>query len=520
MFVSLGDGEETMKHTRAIAAAVILAVLPAIARSAGSAWRASGELVLDGGPVETLDGVLAGPEGSLVVWGNSWGAPAGPLFDKQAVLGRQKASGSGAPAEVDPLAMEAADDPARTGFVLELGPDLTARGGVRFAGGIGTVDAAVMMADGGLVISGMAREGFGALAPAGRLKRIPPRKNDARFGPVVHRGKLMPGDVYIARLRADRKGFEWGVLLERHRKSPERLYVGADKRVYFHSRALYAVGSNGAVENLGFSDPATAELLRSFGGRHPGGDSLLTYGWRVTRDGNRDWVGPLVEVWTLDGKLRRRFYDWTGALAGSPLIGLGAPAPLTHAAWTLDDGIVVAAATRRKDVVLTADPVDPTHLLKSAGDACKVLPPAWIPVEQLPMTINIARFDSGSGGNGICTRLAAPSYSERRILAGIMLRGLDIGAENRIALHGDTDLVAETEDKRWHVSGRTSFTAVLASDLSLQLPVHVLEGVQSRDATLSGAGVVVCGFRRPVTADKKEGRAGKQAAGYLLKLSP
>jgi hypothetical protein len=502
---------------------VAVALLASVAWAAPE-WRETGRFLLDGEPAESLDGALVAADGTVLAWGNAWDTPAAHPAVALDAIGREPDAKPSLLGERPELAsLSAPDDPLRTGFFVELGADLKPKGGARFPTGLATVDAATFAADGGLITAGSARKGFDALVPPAKLRVVAPRSNDARFGKIVCRGVEMPGDVYVARWRADRRGIEWAVLLKAHRKPPETLSFGADGRLYFQSRSLYALAADGTAQDLGWAEGPAETSSRSFAAAHPSRDALLSCGWKVTSDGGRQWVGPVVEELNLAGKPRQRFYDWTGALVGCHGIGLTHPCPIVHGAWMPDGAIVVAACTRAEKVVLTADATDPTVLLKSAKDSSPIEPLPWhLTVERAPRGIHFARFDPRAAGKGVWTRLMSPD-AEKHWVGELVMSGMSAAPDGRLAVCGEMDLVELFGDgvrNRAMASDSQGFVAVLAPDLTVLLRPMPLPGMLARRATLSGPDMLVAGC---LVEKRKKGsteRAVKPAIGCLLKLSP
>jgi hypothetical protein len=488
-------------------------------------WKETARFVLDGEPAESLDGALCRPDGTALVWGNAWGTPSDASVGTFACLGTEP-NPPLAPVgpKPEPLSLSAPDDPLRTGFLLELGADLKPRSGTRFATGLATVDAAILAGDGGLIAAGMARKGFEALAPPDKLRIVEPPKGDSRFGPIPCRGIEMPGDVYVARWQADRRGLEWAVLLKGHRQPPERLCPATDGRIYFLARTLYALGADGTVRDVGGFDAPSDTASRVLAGAHPTRDALLSCGWKVTRDGGREWVGPLVEDLTLAGQVRQRFYDWSGALVGGPAIDLGHPTPVARGAWMPDGAILIAAITRSEKVVLTADATDPTRGLKNAASSSPIEPlPWWIPLATAPRGIHVARFDPRAPDRGVWTRLMSPG-AERSWKGDLTLCGLSAAPDGRVALYGEMDRVEPVGDPaqgRTAVVGSACFVTALAPDLEPVMPLQVLPGVWVRQATLAARDALVSGFTmEPASAAGGATNGPEPVAGCLLRLSP
>jgi hypothetical protein len=524
---------EVHAECRIAACGVVAAILTAQSLAAGAPvpraapppdpWKETARFVLVGEPAESLDGAICRPDGSALVWGNAWGTPSDATVRTFVCVGKEPDPPL-APAgpRPEPLSLSAPDDPLRTGFLLELGADLKPKSGTRFATGLATLDAAILTSDGAVITAGAARKGFDSLVPAAALRVIGAPKNDPRFGPIPCRGIEMPGDVYVARWKPDRGGLEWAVLLKGHRKPPERLCLGTDGRIYFQAHSLYAVAADGTPSDLGWTEGPAETVSRFFAGAHPSRDALLSCGWKVTSDGGRQWVGPLVEELDLAARPRQRFYDWTGALAGCPAIGLEHPSPITHGAWMSDGSVLVAAQTRGEKCILTADATDPTKRLKSAKDASPIAPlQYWIKIENAPAGIHFARFDPRATDKGVWTRLVNP-WAEKRGAGSIALHGLSVAADNRIAICGELDLVellGERHD-RLTVTDRAGFVAVLAPDLTMLLRPREFPGLWIAQATLSGSELLVAGFQYEKGKAGDAQRTTKPAVGCLIKLSP
>jgi hypothetical protein len=311
---------------------------------------------------EHFAGVLGRANGEIVALGNSWGPP----FPAQAtVLGPDRARevplfNGGTPTDEFPLeALPAVDHPNRSGFLVVYSPDLKSVNGVtRFGWGVATVDAAVLLPDGGLVTAGLARDGFAAVA--GNAQRWPGRGRQGT-------------DVYVARWRDDLKGLAWVWVLEQHSSVPARLYAGPDGRVVFDCGGVKAISADGAKLTeipLPASQEDEDRFLR---GVNPKSGALLLAGWTRSRRREPDWFGPLVEERAADGQRPVRFYDWRVALAWQPTIDLTAAAGVTQAEYLADGRIVLGAPMQRGRSVLERHPWDLTAAAKGRGVAAEEL---------------------------------------------------------------------------------------------------------------------------------------------------
>jgi hypothetical protein len=317
---------------------------------------------------------------------------------------------------------------------------------------------------------------------------------------------------------------EWAVLLKGHRQPPERLCPASDGRLYFLARSLYALAADGTIQDVGGFDVPSDTVSRVLADAHPARDALLSCGWKVTRDGGREWVGPLVEELTLTGQVRQRFYDWSGALVGGPAFDLGHPAPAARGAWMPDGSILIAAITRSEKVVLTADATDPARRLKSAADSSPIEPlPWWMSLATAPRGIHVARFDPRATGRGMWTRLVSPG-TEKYWMGNLTLFGLSAAPDGRVALYGEMDRVEPIGDpaqRRTAVVGSACFVAALAPDLTRIMPLQTVPGVWVRQATLAARDAIVSGFTmEPASAAGGATNALKPVAGCVLKLSP
>jgi len=326
--------------------------------AAGPKLRATAVVNFGGAGTEHFAGVLSRPNGEILAFGNSWGPP----FPGTAhVLGADAARdvplfSGGTPTDEMPLeVLPGAEHPNRTGFLVAYAPDLkSVKGVTRFGWGVATVDAAVLLPDGGLVTAGMAREGFTAVA--GKAHRLPGQ------GPKG-------ADVYVARWRDDLQGLAWVWVLEQHGTAPARLYSGSDGRVVFDCGGVKTISADGATLTPMELPAPMANEERFLRGVNPKSGALLLAGW--TRSGKPEWFGPLVEE--RDGARATRFYDWRVSLAWQPTIDLTASAGITQAEYWPDGRVLLGAPLQRGRSVLERHPWDLTVPAKGRGVAAEEL---------------------------------------------------------------------------------------------------------------------------------------------------
>lgn len=323
--------------------------------AAGPKLRVAAVVNFGGAGTEHFAGVLRRPNGEILAFGNSWGPP---FPGTPQVLGADTARdvplfSGGTPTDEMPLeVLPGAEHPNRTGFLVAYAPDLkSVKGVTRFGWGVATVDAAVLLPDGGLVTAGMARVGFAAVAEqAGQSKRVPGRG-------------VKGNDVYVARWREDLEGLAWVWVLEQHGTVPARLFCGSDGRVVFDCGGVKTISADGATLTPLELPAARANEERFLRGVNPKSGAVLLAGW--TQSHKPDWFGPLVEE--RDGPRATRFYDWPVSLAWQPTIDLTASAGITQAEYLPDGRVLLGAPMQQGRSVLERHPWDLTLPAKGRG---------------------------------------------------------------------------------------------------------------------------------------------------------
>ncbi len=321
------------------------------------------------GGCEAFGGGVGLADGALV-YGNSWGEPF------PAVL-RPEVIGADAPVDL-PLFRTGLDrgpdgkpippsphHPNRTGFLVRYDRELTAvRSVTRFGWGVATIDAALRLADGGVVIAGTARPGFAGTA--GRVERIEAPPGVEGVGPVVFEGVSSPGDTYVARLSADLSGLDWAVIFAGHRRPP-RLFATPAGGLVVDTACVYRMGDDGSdCTRIACEREIRAGGTRFLAGVLPDG-GLLFAGSRLVGSDRDHWLGPLVERCRPDGRPAELFYDWSVELVEHGLIGLRSPSPVRAAAVTPDGEVLLASRSLSTDSVLLRDPKDLLESIPHAG---------------------------------------------------------------------------------------------------------------------------------------------------------
>ena len=311
-----------------IGSLVLLASAVAVAASesdwrariaAGSKARVSTASFFGGTGAESFAGVVGCPEGGVLAYGNSWGPPFPAATVSAAVLGRDVpcdlplfqggTPGDDYPYDVPPAAYHA----GRTGFFVRYAADLRRVEAVtRFGWGVATVDAALRPADGGLITAGMARDGFADAVKKQRavIRRFPAGQGPA-YGTVTYGDVLMPGDVYVARWRETLDGWDWVWLLEKHVDPPARLFEAPGGGIVFECRGVKRIRADGqSLDAISDPDAPSQTQGRFLAGVSPRSGNLLFAGWRLSRSGQKEWLGPLLEERGPDGEAVTRYYDW------------------------------------------------------------------------------------------------------------------------------------------------------------------------------------------------------------------
>jgi len=467
--------------------------------AAGPKLRVAAVVNFGGAGTEHFAGVLSRPNGEILAFGNSWGPP---FPGTATVLGADMARevplfSGGTPTDESPLeVLPAAEHPNRTGFLVAYGPGLKSVTGVtRFGWGVATVDAAVLLPDGGLVTAGLARAGFGAVAEkTGKLKRLPGRGATG-------------SDVYVARWREDLKGLAWVWVLEQHGTAPARLYSGSDGRVVFDCGGVKTISADGATLAPIELPVARANEERFLRGVNPKSGALLLAGWTQAR--KPDWFGPLVEERA--GARATRFYDWPVSLAWQPTLELTAAAGITQAEYLPDGRVLLGAPMQRGRSVLERHPWDLTLPAKGRGLIAEELANhANRPVYGATAHCRLAQFDPQQPGDCLfATWTGVSAEASDRASEELTLDGLRPVGSDFIAVWGMSGgaLLGTVATKpvaagmeavaKWKQKPLTPYLTVFGKDFagvrwSGLLPRGTVSGVAR-----AARGVVVAGWQRP-----------------------
>lgn len=277
------------------------------------------------GPEEFL-GVTVAADESIVVAGNSWQSPL-PTDAPTEVLGTDgpwnvalNAEGKDRDEEGDLMAPRRRN-PNRTGFLVCYSPDLRKiRQVVRFGWGVASITAVEYMSDNSLVIAGLATRNFRPVAEKAKLLNIYPQRRYAAYGPYEYDGVNLPGDVYVAKLNPDLKGFAWVWIFEGHRVPPTIIHEGPNRAIVCECRTLRSITADGKEmrEVMKFMSSGSRNLL----GVSPVDGRMVIGGEYSHPTGREPWRKPYLDVYNAEGKPHARFYEWQGPLAGADNVRL------------------------------------------------------------------------------------------------------------------------------------------------------------------------------------------------------
>ena len=275
------------------------------------------------GGVEEFVGVAVTADGRVVAVGNSWGPPFPghpntsvlgpdrlwnlPLFSVRKHLAQARR----------PSPMPSSDHPNRTGFMVFYSPDLTrVEQVVRLGWGSANISAIRRMRDGSFVIAGRANRPLtGVACPPDARHRKPLPKN-VPFAPVEFEGVTLPGDVYVAKLTPDLKGFAWVWTMEGFGQVPKRLYEGGGGEVVFKARYyLWRISADGKAFRDYSGTPLEEHAHRVRGISPVDGRVVIGGSWLIGT-GREPWKQPWMDVYNSDGEHIESYYWWSGPLAG------------------------------------------------------------------------------------------------------------------------------------------------------------------------------------------------------------
>jgi hypothetical protein len=322
------------------------------------------------GGVEEFIGVTTTPDDKIVAIGNSWGPPF-PACVTPAVLGPDQLWDvplypPGKEVDKGGFPLKPPDtNPNKTGFLVFYSDDLTkAESALRFGWGLANISACCITADRHLVITGSATRNFRTLAQTAKMLKIFPKPEDKTYGVVEYEGVTNPGDVYVAKLTPDLKTFVWVWILEGHRDPPAKIYEGRGGEIVFGCQGLKRI--TGDVQTLEAMSE-TKYWGRSFMGVSPVDGTWLIGGDHQHPTGREPWRRPRLLVFTPEGNLKSRLYDWPGPLVGHDNFRLVSDSAARVASFLPNGHIVVIGWSDGGNSVFTRNPVDLEKGVKSMG---------------------------------------------------------------------------------------------------------------------------------------------------------
>jgi hypothetical protein len=334
-----------------------------------------------GGPdYEQFCAVGAGPDGTIIAFGNAWGPrfPETPGLEPR-VLGKKhwynvscyrdgrefhfrgdRTGGRMVFAGFDPAY------PNRAGMILRFSADLGKLLSVtRLAWGNASIDHAAVGPGGKLFIAGRCTEHFRQVADqAGKVHRVE-QPDSPRAGPFRYQGKIeLPGDVYVARLSSDAARLEWVVLLKGHRRiSP--LWFDHAGGVTFDSWGVKHVDADGEYRAV--------ELTWKSGGRirtigvNPATGGAVRGGDRNTGTGREPWRQPELTMYDDRGRPVWKIYDWAPGLVGHDDYRLVSDSSARVVAWDARGDLWLSGWSDGGNSVFTRNPVDLDKGVPSRG---------------------------------------------------------------------------------------------------------------------------------------------------------
>lgn len=275
---------------------------------------------------EEFLGVTVAPDESVVVAGNSWQPPL-PTDAPTEVLGADglwsvalHAEGKERDEEGNLMAPRRRN-PNRTGFLVFYSPDLRKiRRVVRFGWGVASITAVEYMSDNSLIIAGLATRNFRPVAEKANLLKVYPQRRYEAYGPYEYDGVSLPGDVYVAKLNPDLKGFAWVWIFEGHRVPPTVIHEGPNCTIVCECRTLRSITPDGQEmrEVMKFMSSGSRNLLAV----SPVDGRMVIGGEYSHPTGREPWRKPYLDLYNAEGKPHARFYEWQGPLVGADNVRL------------------------------------------------------------------------------------------------------------------------------------------------------------------------------------------------------
>jgi hypothetical protein len=264
---------------------------------------------------EEFVGVAVTPDGKIVAVGNSWGPPF-PQYVPCEVLGPDQPWDVPLFRNTDPAGVPSPENPNRTGFLVFYSQDLKkAERAVRFGWGSADISATCAMRDGSFILAGRATPLFRAATANVPVRKFLPAGTNEYYGTADYAGKILPGDVYVARLESDLRTIRWVWFLEGHRAPPPRVAEGIEGQTVFRCHGLKRITADGA-KLMTFEGTELEKMEHYFKTVHPEDGSVLVGGSWLTSTGREPWKMPFLYVYNGDGRPKRGYYAWPGLLVG------------------------------------------------------------------------------------------------------------------------------------------------------------------------------------------------------------
>lgn len=276
-----------------------------------------------GAGVEEFVGAAVADDGRIVAIGNSWGPPF-PETASTRVLGEDRLWNVPLVSVQERLtdrkggvSLFPPDHPNRTGFLVFYSSDLTRIDQVvRLGWGSASISAVRALRDGSFIIAGRVNRSLAEVPcpPAAQRRQSLPA--GLPFVPTTYEGLTLPGDLYVAKLAPDLKGFVWMWTLEGFGDVPTRLYEGGKGEVLFRARQnLWRIAGDGATLR-DYSGTPLGRVATRVRGISPTDGRVVVGGTWLIGTGREPWKQPWMDVYDTDGVKAESYYWWSGALVG------------------------------------------------------------------------------------------------------------------------------------------------------------------------------------------------------------
>ncbi len=313
---------------------------------------------------EEFTAVKRRSDGRILAFGNAWG-PSFPSEPEPEVLGKgqwYEVSEFRGGSPVDPSGKQvrvAGDYPNKAGFIAVYSADLrTLRRVVKFDWSVATIDAAHLLEDDSLIISGTSTHHFrrwvDRLEIPVRTKPVP-GEDPRRYGKIYYQGVRLPGDAYLAKLSPDGKRLEWVWIFEGRRRAIRKFFRCAEGGFYCDYGGLRRVPPDGSE----------LESIRGVSGRHkqlldvhPTEGRFLTGGDRNNGTGREPWRRPCFHEHRPNGEVAWQVYDWPGPLVGHNRFRLVSDSSVRKALYAEDGTIWVVGWSDGGNTVFSRSPID------------------------------------------------------------------------------------------------------------------------------------------------------------------